>query len=218
MKPLIIGCRTLENELRASMKKCGVDYPVIWIEARLHNVKEKLNHSLQQIIDSAENCSEILFATGFCGNSVLNLKSRGVPLILPRVDDCTSLLFGSCSEKLKWIDSYFLTEGWLKGEQNIWAEYNYAVEKYGAKRASRIFDMIFAHYNRVVLLDTGCYDLSGSFPKAQKIAEAFSLDCQVIPVLPEYLELLLTGPWDDRRFLTVPPHTSITSSNLTKLY
>ena len=40
MKNLVIGCRTLENELLAAMKLCEKTYTVRWIDARLHNVKE----------------------------------------------------------------------------------------------------------------------------------------------------------------------------------
>ena len=45
-RTLVIGCRTTENELLATMKKTGITYEVEWIEARLHNVKKKLNKAL----------------------------------------------------------------------------------------------------------------------------------------------------------------------------
>lgn len=218
MKTLVIGCKTLENELLSVMETHGSSCEVTWIEARMHNVKVKLREALQKIIDMEEGYDRLLFATGFCGNSISGLQSRSVPLVIPRVDDCTSLLFGSRKNKLPWMDSYFLTEGWLDGDANIWNEYLYAQKKYGAKKAAHIFRTIFSQYKRILLLDTGCYPLEPSLKKAQEIASAFSLECQVHPVNTFYLETLLTGPWDTEHFLTIPPHTTITDADLTLIY
>ena len=74
-KTLVIGCRTTENELLAVMRAAGISYDLVWIEARLHNVKKKLNKALSDLISEAENYDTILFATGFCGNSVLRWKA-----------------------------------------------------------------------------------------------------------------------------------------------
>lgn len=130
-KTLVIGCRTTENELLAVMRAAGISYDLVWIEARLHNVKKKLNKALSDLISEAENYDTILFATGFCGNSVLGLESNHARLVLPRVDDCTSLLIGGTRNKSSWMDSYFLTECWLKSKGNIWDEYKHAVARTG---------------------------------------------------------------------------------------
>lgn len=37
----------------------------------------------------------ILLATGFCGDSFCGLETRHTELIIPRTDDCISLLLGS---------------------------------------------------------------------------------------------------------------------------
>lgn len=214
MKTLIIGCQTLQNELLTAIQKKHCDYPIIWIEAHLHNRKDKLRQAIQDILNQESSYERILLATGFCGNSIAGLQNRQATLIIPRVDDCISLLFGGNHNKNPWLDSYFLTEGWLKGQNNIWNEYQYALNKYGAKRAERIFHTMFCNYSRITLLDTGCYDLNPSFQEASKIAEAFSLDCQIVSVTTEYIEQLLTGPWETDRFLTVLPQQTITSASL----
>ena len=215
MKNLVIGCRTLENELLAAMKLCEKTYTVRWIDARLHNVKEKLNHSLQSIIDSAQDYDRILMATGFCGNAIDGLKTSRIPVIIPKVDDCTSLLFNSCKNRQAHAGSYFLTEGWLRGDSNIWAEYQYSLKKYGEKLTQKIFRTMFEHYRQIALLDTGCYPIAPSLAQAQVIADTFSLECAVIPVTIDFLTQLLNGPWDSERFLTVLPNTEITASDLT---
>ena len=216
-KTLVIGCRTTENELLAAMRAAGISYDLVWIEARLHNVKKKLNKALSDLISEAENYDTILFATGFCGNSVLGLESSHARLVLPRVDDCTSLLIGGTRNKSSWMDSYFLTECWLKSKGNIWDEYKHAVARYGSERADKIFQVMFAHYKRITLIDTGCYDLVKTREAASEIARAFSLDLNVLPGTLSYLTDLLTGNWDPDRFLIVPPHSRISSEDLSRL-
>lgn len=218
MKTLIISCQTLKNELLAAMEKTGCKYDVVWIEARLHNLKDKLKKAVQDILDEADSYERILFATGFCGNSISGLENRQAVLIIPKVDDCISLLLGGCRNRTPWMNSYFLTEGWIEGQNNIWNEYQYALGKYGPKRADRIFHMLFANYSRIALLDTGCYHLAPSLKEARRIADTFSLDCEIVPAGTEYIEKLLTGLWDEERFLTVSPGQTITAANLSKLY
>lgn len=218
MDTLVIGCRTTENELLAAMEACSLRYDISWIEAGLHNVKKKLNQTLQERIDASPDYGRILFATGFCGNAVCGLTAGKAELVFPRVDDCVSFLFGSCRKKLLWNDSYFLTEGWLKGETNIWREYRRSLEKYGEAKTRQIFQVLFAHYRRIALLDTGCYDLDGTLPGAKQIADAFSLDLKVLPVSPDYFRALLTGPWDPARFLVVRPGETVTGQDLAVTY
>lgn len=212
---LVIGCKTLENELNTAIKACGKSCDVRWIDAGLHNVREKLNGALQDLLDASGGYERVLMATGFCGNAIAGLRTGPAPVVFPRVDDCTSFLFGGCKRRQNYQDAYFLTEGWLKGEKNIWAEYQYSLQKYGERRTSRIFQAMFAHYRRVVLLDTGCYPLEPSLAQARKIAGAFSLECEVVPVDISCLECLLTGPWGEEAFLNVPPDTVITAGDLT---
>lgn len=115
------------------------------------------------------------------------------------------------------MDSYFLTECWLKSKGNIWDEYKHAVARYGSERADKIFQVMFAHYKRITLIDTGCYDLVKTRETASEIARAFSLDLNVLPGTLSYLTDLLTGNWEPDRFLIVPPHSRISSEDLSRL-
>lgn len=211
MSSVVIGCKTLENELNIALDACGCGYEVIWIESGLHNVPKKLNCALQEALNSAADCSHVLLAMGFCGNSVAGLESDAT-MVIPRVDDCISLLLGSYRERVNLAGaahSYFLTEGWLKGERNIWREYEYTIGKYGDELGKSIFDMIMGHYSDIVLLDTGCYDLSKASEEAMRIAAALKLNYKKIPATIEYIKRLLSGDWDAESFFIVPPRHKI---------
>lgn len=209
MNTAVIGCRTIEKELTAAMEQTRLTYPIYWLEAGLHNVPQQLHQALQEQIDRCGDRERVLLAMGFCGNSVAGLRARGAELILPLADDCISLLCGSQEERLRYPETYFFTEGWLRGERTIWREYEYTLEKYGPQRGRRIFQAMLRNYRYCALLDTGCFDREAAGREVRRIAGELGLDYQVIPGTVSYLCQLLTGPWPADRFLTVPPRATL---------
>ena len=110
--------------------------------------------------------------------------------------------------------TYFMTEGWLKGERNIWKEYQYTIEKYGEDTGKEIFNMIIGNYKSLALLDTGCYDIVRIEEEVKNIAEVLKLRYKVLPGTIHYINKLLKGPWSDKEFLIIPPHSEIMNSDL----
>lgn len=217
MDTFIIGCKTLKNELNAAYEACGCSYDIFWIESGLHNVPKLLTEALQETLDKATGYERALFAMGYCGNSLTGLSSNNLSLVIPRVDDCISLLFGSYQTRLeigKRDHAYFMTEGWLRGERTIWHEYEYALEKYGQEAAQDIMGMMLGNYRSLDMLDTGCYNLAGIEPEVKSISDALGLEYRVVPATIDYIIRLLTGPWDEESFLMVPPHTTIGEKDL----
>ena len=114
METVIIGCKTLENELNCAIEQCSCAYDIKWVESGLHNLPKKLRAALQTAIDEAQGYSCALLAFGYCGNSVSGLRSGETTLIIPRADDCISLLLGSNSARAAFPEgksTYFMTEG-----------------------------------------------------------------------------------------------------------
>lgn len=95
MSSIIVACRTIDNEAKKAIAETGVTHPVIWIESGLHNWPDKLRARLQEQISAIDNVEYIIMAFGYCGNSLLRIKSDNAKLVIPRVDDCISLLLGS---------------------------------------------------------------------------------------------------------------------------
>lgn len=218
MKTVIICCKTIEHELTLAAARTGASYPVIWIESGLHNVPSKLNARLRQELEQLpKDVERVLLGFGYCGNSLIGLETGAYEMILPRVDDCITLMLGSYRRRLqitKEEGTYFLTEGWLRGERNIWEEYLHARGRYGEKRARQIFSSMLAHYSRLAIVDTGACDLERLLPTTEMIATELGLRHQVLPGSLSLLEALLTGPWDGPAFLTVPPFSTISPQQL----
>ena len=218
-KTLVLACTTLKPELQNAIEAVGCEYPVRWLESGLHNVPKILNKALQEQVDQADadGFEKILFSFGFCGNSFTGLNTRRCECIIPRVDDCISLLLGSVKNRQELqqaAGTYFMTKGWIDGERNIMVEYNYTMEKYGEELGEEIFEMMFGHYKRIGILDTQCYEMSDVIKEAEQMAQVLHLGCEVFPASNDYLKALLTGPWTGEKFLILPPQTTIQAEEL----
>ena len=217
MNTAIIACKTISDELRHAMAQTGTDYPVVWLEQGLHNVPELLRSALQTALDGLE-AQRVLLAMGFCGNAIRGVEVPACELIIPRVDDCISLLLGSVQRRLavsREHAAYFFTEGWLRGERNIWVEHLHMVEEYGEELTEELEKDMFGHYKTLGLLDCGIKPMDELIEGTKMIADGLHLTQEVIPATTRYLADLLTGPWPPERFLTLRAGETITEDKLT---
>lgn len=210
MKKTVIACRTLERELTKAMD--GQKWDVRWLESGLHNTPKVLTKRLQETLDSCEGSDLVLLAMGFCGNAVVGLRSGNFSLILPRVDDCISLVLGGSGIRLSYPATYFLTRGWLDGERNLWREYVYTIQRYGESLGNQIFQTMLHSYQTLALIDTGCFDLPAAEMETRQIAEKLNLTYQSIPGTLSYLRQLLNGPWPEEQFIQLSPHSILTGA------
>lgn len=217
MKTEIIACKTIEDELNYALHRTGADAAVHWLEPGLHNTPPLLKDAVQTALEAA-GAARVLLAMGFCGNALLGLRVPVEELIFPRVDDCISLLLGSAKRRLEISEqyaAYFFTEGWLRGERNIWVEHQYMLETYGEEITAELEESMFGHYRTLGLLDCGVKPVEPLVEGTKMIAEGLHLQQQIIPASPAYLEELLTGPWPAERFVCLHTGEEITGETLT---
>ncbi|HHV35462.1 MAG TPA: DUF1638 domain-containing protein [Syntrophomonadaceae bacterium] len=201
MGAVIIACHTISDEVNKVIAEAGIDYPVIWIESGLHNFPETLRERLQEQINKIANVEHIILVYGYCGNALLGIYSHNAKLIIPRVDDCISLLLGSYQKRealSNELGTYFLTKGWIENENNIIKEYERCVERYGQEQSERVMKIMLEHYKRLVLIDTGAYSLDDEcLEKSYVLAKKVGLRYQIETGSLNLLKKLLSGPWDD---------------------
>lgn len=204
MNYTIIACQTLRDELNLAIHETGCQYPVIWVESDYHIDPEKLRIKLQEEIDALENVGGILFAYGCCGNGLVGLRASSADLIIPKTDDCISMILSQPGEKYqRHKQTYFLTRGWMESSKSIVNEYRHALERYGEKRAKRLFELMLKHYNYLMLIDTGAYNLNECLTRAKELAGNINLELNVEKGDIWFLEKLLTGPYD-QDFCIIP--------------
>jgi len=216
MDTKIVACKTIEDELLYAMNKVNITYPVEWVESGLHVTPKKLNARLSEVLCQIK-AQRVLVALGFCGNSVLGIKAGDFEMIMPRADDCISLLIGSVKERLRISSehaAYFLTDGWLRGELNVWGEYLHTKEKYGKEIADSIMEMMLGNYRTLGLLDCGVGSIEELTETTKEIADTLNLKQEVIPASLLWVESFLTGPWSDEYYIIKKPFEEINDKDL----
>ncbi len=213
MNAIVISCKTIEDELMAAMKELNCEYEVLWLESGLHNWPQKLNAKLQELLEECGGYDTVLLAMSFCGNALVGLHTGPFRMIVPRCDDCITLLLGSVARRRQISATYFLTGGWLRGERNLWTEYVECLKKYGEKRGKRIFSTLLANYQTLALLDTGCFEHDAAEVEVRKMAETFSLKYTQLDGTLGYLKELLSGNWSEDRFLWIPPDSVVSDGD-----
>lgn len=209
----VIACKTLEDEIQQALAKTGQQYPVTWIEAGLHYYPDKLKNTLQEQIDSITDSQYILILFGLCGNALIGLSSKTATLVIPKVDDCISLMLGG-NGKRKAMEhscrSYYLTKGWLRFDINIWHEYLRALKLYGPKKTRSIFKTMLKNYTHLVVIDTGVYDDQAFNEETKAIAKELGLQHKTVPGDTSFLFAALGREWGDQFALIEPGQTATT--------
>ncbi len=207
MNTAVLACQTVSDELNMAIMQTEVSYPVYWIESGLHNTTEKLQRKIGEELERLQEAETVLLAFGYCGTALQGISSNYSRLVLPRLDDCISMLLGSSQERKKREEekaTYFFTAGWLKYERSLVQEYEYAREKYGPERAQELMEMMLKHYERFALIDTGAYDLAPYQEKIKELTSLLGMEQQVIKGSLRVFKKLLTGPYDEEFIVTLP--------------
>jgi len=213
VRAAVVACQTIEDEVGLALERSGLNLPVSWVESGLHNLPDKLRVRVQEEIDGAcarPETEQVLLAFGACGNSLVGVTARDCALVIPRIDDCISLLLGSMDRRHQLgtnCGTYFLTRGWLENERNLEKEYRRTVKLYGEERARRLFKKMLSHYSRAMLIDTGAYDVEASLTLAQLFASTLDLRLETVRGTVDILERLFRGDWDNEFIVLEPGET-----------
>lgn len=207
---MMLACPTLRREITAIMSEEGLHYPVFYVPDELHLIPDKLKSFLCDFIPRLVNVDYLLLPMGQCGNGTLGVPSGNTTLVLPRCEDCISLLLSDqCLSKVTRPKySYFFTDSWLDFKSSIVNEYNYTVGKYGQKTADRIMRTIYAHYKHFYYVDTGCGDYDVSVEKLAPLAETVDMDILRLSAPFGVLRKMLRLDFDDD-FILIPPGSQI---------
>lgn len=211
MKTVAIACQTIEDELKAIYNTLTDPFPIVWVESGLHNFPSQLKVRIQQEIDKIGGVENILLLFGYCGNSIEGLVAAQARLVVPRVEDCISLLLGGDQIRQalsRKTPAFYLTDGWLRYEKNIYWEYEKCLEKYGEDRSLRIFRAMFAHYSTLNFIDTGSYDLEPVMKRTVEFASKLNLKQGIVPGTLKLITKAFLEEWDED-FLIVPPGVPI---------
>ncbi len=211
MRLAVIACQTVEAELRPLLPP---DTTFVVLEQGLHRTPDKLRESLQKEINALD-ADEILLGYGQCGNGVVGLTSRTGRLVVPRVDDCISLLLGSYDryreEFEKEPGTYWFSLGWIDHSMDPFKEYQRCIEKYGDETARWVAHEMMKGYHRTALIDTGACPVSRLRGYVRQFAEFFGLVYDEMVGSDELLRDLVSPERRDHQFVVVERGQAITA-------
>lgn len=203
---MMLACPTLRREITAFMKDEGLHYPVFYIPEELHLTPEKLNAYLCDFIPRLDNVDYLLLPMGRCGNGTLGIPSHNTTLVLPKCEDCISLLLSR--DCLANVDrpkySYFFADSWLDYKRSFVKEYEYAIEKYGQKMGDTLMQTIYQHYKYFTYVDTGLGNFETTVAQVVPLAKAVDVEIQKKEAPCGVLRKMLALNFDDD-FMLVPP-------------
>ncbi len=211
MRIKFIVCDVIYDELKSKIPK---NWNVVNFEKRFHEHSDVLKEKLQAEINKSQDCDIIVLGYGLCGNGTVGLVSPKVSLVIPKIDDCISLLLGSVEERKKQLKiepgTYFLTRGYIgEAEDFIVSGFSEIKDKYDKKTWQRIIKEMLKNYRRVVFINTGNYNPSQWRKKAKREAAKLGLRFEELNVPGKFLDKVLNENWDGQ-FIIVKPGSKIT--------
>ena len=89
MAEVLLSCEMLEDEMQLALQRTGVQMPIVWLDAGLHEYPAKLRASLREKIAELEQSYDtILLGFCLCGNAMDGVGASRARLVVPRFDDC----------------------------------------------------------------------------------------------------------------------------------
>jgi len=173
LSTVVIACRVLQDLFTQLMPE-EMARQVIYTDYGLHRHTGKLNETVQDVIADIEEPSLVVLGYGLCGDGLNGIKASKHVLLIPRVDDCVTLLLGSHQAYMREFEAvpgtYYLSKGWLESDYHPAREYEEYVEKYGPENAAMVMDMQYQHCERLVFVAHSQADLDKYRPHAQEVA------------------------------------------------
>lgn len=133
----VIACKVFETYIEGLISE---NMDVTYLEVQLHNTPNKLIKLLQKEIDQSQGYEKIILLYDLCGNTLLEIQARNIPLVVVKVHDCLGMLLGGHKEYLKHFEhrksSCWTCKGLLdnKGLSNF-KDYQQWVIDYGVEEA-----------------------------------------------------------------------------------
>lgn len=233
MRIAIIACQIFTRELSYVIAHSDNIVFSVFLPQQYHNTPEKLNIALQQEIDKIEDFNyehegdrpaAIVLGYGLCSNAVLNLKSKFVPLIIPRTDDCIALFLSSQKRYQnlfnEYSGTYWYTPSWIEQTQmpsqdryeKLYSEY---LEKYGEDNAQFLLEYEhdwIKNYKHCAFISSPIIDNKPFVDFTKKCATELNWNFLEFTSSLEYFEKIVNGPWDDEHFLVAQPNNPIVAS------
>ena len=224
LRVAIISCAVLEIEVEHYAKPYSHLIHFEWMRQGLHNEPDRLRVELQAAVESVEqrvNPDVILLGYGLCSRGTEGVKASRARLIMPRAHDCITILLGSKERYAQYVrqnpGTYWYSPGWNKhhtppGKERYDKLLRKYQEQYGEENAEFLMEeeqKWFQTYDHATYVDLTIGATEQDLDYTKQCADWLGWQFDHQRGDPSLLEALLSGDWDDERFIVLEPGQSL---------
>jgi hypothetical protein len=221
----VITCAVLEDEIRALAASIPQVIRIDLLPQGLHNDPPELRNKLQEAVELVEQDARvdaIVLGYGLCSRGIEGVRTQRCKFVVARAHDCITLLLGCKDRYAKYVaenpGTYWYSPGWNRHHippgkeryEKLRAQY---VEKYGEDNADFLMESEqhwFKTYNRATYVDLNVGPIEKDVEYTKQCANWLNWSFDHQRGDQGLLRDLLSGNWDDERFLVLQPNQTAT--------
>lgn len=231
MRLKLISCEVLYREMCFAIARSPHQVDVEFLPKGLHDLgSEPMRRKLQECLDrvDAQQFEAVLMGYALCGNGLVGLRARALPIVVPRAHDCIALLMGSREKYQSYFDAnpgvYFRSTGWLERGGNLEQVFRdrtgvgHSLEEliahYGEDNGRYLYEQLTAYkrtYRQLTFIETGLEPDGGFEQRAREEAVQKGWKFEKVSGNLALFEQLVSGNWPEENFLIVKPGWRVTA-------
>jgi len=225
MRLKLISCEVLYREMCFAIARSPHQVDVEFLPKGLHDLgSEPMRRRLQECVDHVDErqFEAVLMGYGLCGNGLVGLCARTLPIVVPRAHDCIALLMGSRERYQAYFDAnpgvYFRSTGWLERGGNLEQVFRdrtgvghsleELIKQYGEDNGRYLYEQLTAYkrsYRQITFIETGLEPDSSFEQRARDEAAQKNWKFDKVSGRLSLFEQLVSGDWPEQDFLILKP-------------
>jgi hypothetical protein len=232
----LIACEIMYREICGAVARSVNQVDVEFLPKGLHDIgQEGMSGRLREVLERVDESvyEAVLFGYALCSNGLVGLAARGIPLVVPRAHDCITLFLGSKERYLEYFQThpgvYFKTSGWIERGENthqsnpqsiahktgMVQSYEDLAARYGEENAKFLYEQLCnmtRNYSGLAFIEMGIEPDDRFERRARQQAAERGWSYEKLQGDMALIQGLVDGPWEDGRYLVVPPGFRVAAS------